>query len=191
MTDKFPRAAADDADIAGEDLTELFRERARRLSEVPPAEESGERIAALSFELGEEWYAIELKYLLEMRQATPLRRLPGVVPHLAGVMNLRGELLPVVDLRPILGLVKTEIGSIAPAVLVLAFQGGKLAAAVDRARDILSFPARELKPPPVSLDPERGAFIRGEYLVAGRLLSVLDMEKILTDARFAADTREA
>jgi len=191
MTDKFTRTAADDADINGEDLTGLFRERARMLSEVPPQEEAGERIAALSFDLGEELYAIELKHLIEMRQATPLRRLPGVLPHLAGVINLRGELLPVVDLRPILGLAKTEIGSIVPAVLVLSFQGGKLAAAVDRARDILSFPAKELKPPPVSLDPEHGAFIRGEYLTAGRLLSLLDVEKIVTDSRFAVDSREA
>lgn len=188
---KFTGNGAADADSAGDDLTELFRERARMLSEVPQEEEPGERIAALSFELGEELYAIELKHLVEMRQATPLRRLPGVLPHLAGVMNLRGELLPVVDLRPMLGLGKTDIGSIVPAVLVLSFQGGKLAAAVDRARDILSFPARELQPPPVSLDPERGAFIRGEYLTAEGLLSLLDVEKILTDSRFNADTREA
>ncbi len=189
--DKLMRNGAADAESADEDLSELFRERARLLSEVPREDEPGERIVALSFELGEELYAIELKHLLEMRQATPLRRLPGVLPHLAGVMNLRGELLPVVDLRPMLGLAKTEIGGIVPAVLVLSFHGGKLAAAVDRARDILSFPAKELKPPPVSLDPERGAFIRGEYLTGGRLLSLLDVEKILTDSRFNADAREA
>ena len=181
----------DDAVDSAEDLTELLRERARILSEVPPQEEPGERIAALSFQIDEEIYCVELRYLLEMRQATPLRRLPGVLPHLAGVMNLRGELLPVVDLRPVLGLGKSETSGTAPATLVLTFKGDKLAVAVDRARDILSFPANELKPPPMSLDPERAAFIRGEHLLEGRLMTLLDVEKILTDARFAGETREA
>jgi hypothetical protein len=43
----------------------------------------------------------------------------------------------------------------------------------------------------MSLDPERAAFIRGEHLLEGRLMSLLDVEKILTDPRFAAETREA
>jgi len=48
-----------------------------------------------------------------------------------------------------------------------------------------------LKPPPMSLDPERAAFVRGEYLMEGRLMTLLDVEKILTDARFAGEAREA
>jgi purine-binding chemotaxis protein CheW len=191
MNDKPILLVDDEAAPPVEDLADLFRERARILSEVPPQEEAGERIAALSFQLDDELYGIELKYLLEMRQATPLRRLPGVLPHLAGVMNLRGELLPVVDLRPVLGLGKTETSSVAPATLVLSFKGDKLAVAVDRARDILGFPANDLKPPPMSLDPERAAFVRGEYLMEGRLMTLLDVEKILTDARFAGEAREA
>jgi purine-binding chemotaxis protein CheW len=181
----------DDGVDSAEDLSELLRERARILSEVPPQQEAGERIAALSFQIDDEIYCIELKYLLEMRQSTPLRRLPGVLPHLAGVMNLRGELLPVVDLRPVLGLGKSETSGAAPATLVLSFKGDKLAVAVDRARDILSFPANELKLPPMSLDPERAPFVRGEYLLEGRLMTLLDAEKILTDPRFAGETREA
>lgn len=181
----------EDAVDSVEDLTELLRERARILSEVPPQEEAGEHIAALSFQIDDEVYCVELKYLLEMRQATPLRRLPGVLPHLAGVMNLRGELLPVVDLRPVLGLGKSETSGTTHSTLVLSYKGDKLAVAVDRSRDILSFPANDLKPPPMSLDPERAAFVRGEYLLEGRLMTLLDVEKILTDPRFAGETREA
>jgi purine-binding chemotaxis protein CheW len=190
MSSRETNLGPEDAELSMEDLTELFRARARLLSEVPPEEQGGERIAALSFQLGEELYGIELKYLLEMRQSTPLRRLPGVLPHLAGVMNLRGELLPVFDLKPVLGLGRSEIVEVIPAVLILSFKGDKLAFAVDRARDILGFPVAELKLPPVSLDPERAAFIRGEYLMEGHLMTLLDIEKILTDARFAAESRE-
>jgi purine-binding chemotaxis protein CheW len=190
MENKDSIVVADEAEMSADDLTELFRERARVLSEVPTQEEGGERIAALSFQLGDEVFGIELRYLLEMRQATSLRRLPGVVPHLAGVINLRGELLPVVDLRPVLGLGKSEVAAMLAGALVLSFRADKVAVAVDRARDILNFPASELKPPPMSLDPERAAFIRGEYLIEGRLITLLDAEKIFTDPRFAGESRE-
>jgi chemotaxis signal transduction protein len=74
--------------------------------------------------------------------------------------------------------------------LVVSFKGGKLALAVDRTRDILAFPAKELQPAPMSLDPDRAVFIRGEYLAEACLMSLLDVEKILTDSRFAGETRE-
>lgn len=175
----------DGAQIQQEDLLEILRERARILSEVPAPEESGEKISALSFELSGELYGVELKYLAETRQSAPLRRLPCVPPHLAGVMNLRGELVPVVDLGPILGLGQREMAAVGSAVMVLSLQGNKLALAVDQAKDILVFAAKELQPPPLSLEPERAIFIRGEYLVERRPLSLLDVEKIIADPRFA------
>jgi purine-binding chemotaxis protein CheW len=180
----------DGGEIRHEDLREIFRERARILSEVPAPEESGEKISALSFVLGGELYGVELKYLAETRQSTPLRRLPSAPPHLAGLMNLRGELVPVVDLGPVVGLGQREMATTLPAVLVLSLQGSKLALAVERAQDILTFPAKELQPPPLSLEPERALFIRGEYLFDRRLLSLLDVEKIVADPRFAERGRE-
>ncbi|HEY3304808.1 MAG TPA: chemotaxis protein CheW [Candidatus Binatia bacterium] len=173
-----------------EDFAELLRERARILSEVPAPEESGEKISALSFVLSGELYGVELKYLAETRQATPLRRLPSAPPHLAGLMNLRGELVPVVDLGPVVGLGQREMAALLPAILVLSLQGNKLALAVDQAQDILTFPAKELQPPPLSLEPERALFIRGVYLTERRLLSLLDVEKIVADPRFAGPGRE-
>jgi purine-binding chemotaxis protein CheW len=188
MDDK--KIIAELAEIRPEDLSEIFSERARILSEVPAADESGERIAALSFQLAGELYGIELKYLAETRQSMPLRRLPGVLPHLAGVMNLRGELVPVVDLGPILGLGRRETPAATSAVLVLSVEGSKLALAVEEAKDILAFAAKDLQPPPLSLEPERAIFIRGEYLIDGRLLSLLAVEKILADPRFSGETHD-
>lgn len=185
MDDTNISLVTDDGAIEREDLRALFRERARILSEVPAPEESGEKISALSFELGGELYGIELKHLAETRRGTPLRRLPCAPPHLAGVMNLRGELVPVIDLGPIVGLGQKEIPATLSAVLVLSVQASKLALAVDRVKDIVTFAAKELQPPPLSLELERAIFIRGEYLIDRLALSLLDMEKIVADSRFA------
>jgi chemotaxis signal transduction protein len=99
-------------------------------------------------------------------------------------MNLRGELVPVIDLGPIVGLGQKEIPATLSSVLVLSVQASKLALAVDRVKDIVTFAVTELKPPPLSLEPERAIFIRGEYLIDRLALSLLDMEKIVADSRF-------
>ncbi len=170
---------------AGEDnLQELFQERAKVLREVPLAEEAGEKISILSFQLGEEVYGVELRDLTETRQSVPLRLLPSAPPHLAGIVNLRGELLPVIDLCPILGLPPQELNKTIPALLILSLKENKFAFAVDRAKDILTLPLKEIHPAPLSLDPDQAVFIRGEFLADNRLISLLDMEKLLQDQRF-------
>ena len=178
----------DDAQTGTESLREILRERARTLSEVSAQEESGEKISILSFQLGEELYGIELGYLTETRQSVPLRHVPCAPSHLAGIMSLRGELLPAVDLRPILGLPQQEPPKIAPALLILSLKGNKLAVVIDQAQDILTVPVKELRSPPLSLEPERALLIAGELLVKARPLSLINVEKLFQEPRLAGET---
>lgn len=166
-------------------LQEILQERARILSEVPAPEEDREKISVFSFQLGEEHYGIELRYLAETRRAVTVRRLPSAPSHLVGIINLRGELLPVIDLCPILGLPQKEWNKIVPTLLVLGLKENKWAVVVDSAQDILTFSTKEIMPPPLSLDPEHAPFIRGELLLENRPLSLLDMERLQQDPRLA------
>lgn len=177
----------DEAQTNGESLHDLLEERANILSEVPATEESGEKISILSFQLYEELYGVELGYLTETRQTVSVRHVPCAPSHLVGIINLRGELLPVVDLCPILGLPQQPPRKIIPALLVLSLKGNKLALVADQARDILTFPKKEIKPIPLSLEPERAVFIRGELLVENRPISLLDVDKLLQDPRLTGE----
>lgn len=190
MINKGMATLMDETQPEEQSLQEILRQRARILSEVPTPEESGEKISILSFQLGEELYGIELGFLTETRQSVPLRHLPCSLTHLVGIINLRGELLPVVDLCPLLGVPQQQRPRIVPALLILAHKGNKFALVVDRTRDILTFPLKELKPPPLSLEPEHALFIRGELLVENRPLSLLDVEKVFEDPRFAEEATE-
>lgn len=175
----------DNVQIVENSFQEILRERARILSEVPTAEESREKISILSFQLGDELYGIELKCLAETRRSVPVRRLPSAPPHLVGIINLRGELLPVIDLCPILGLPQKELSKIIPTLLVLGLKENKWAFVVDLAQDILTFSTKEIMPPPLSLDSEHAVFIRGELLLGNRPLSLLNMERLQQDPRLA------
>ena len=175
------------ARLGTERLQEIFRERASLLSEVPTLEESGERISILSFRLGGELYGVELTCLAETRQSVPLRHVPCAPPHLVGIINLRGELLPVVDICPILGLPQQQLHTTVPALLVLSLKENKITFVVDRAENILTFQTKEIHPPPLSLESERAHFIRGVFLVDGRALSLLEMDNLLKDPRLAVE----
>jgi purine-binding chemotaxis protein CheW len=175
----------DNGPMSENSLRAILQERAKILSEVPAPEEDREKISVFSFQLGEEHYGIELRYLAETRRAVPVRRLPSAPSHLIGIINLRGELLPVIDLCPILGLPQKEWNKIVPTLLVLGLKETKWAVVVDSAQDILTFSTKEIMPPPLSLDPEHAAFIRGELLLENRPLSLLDMERLQQDPRLA------
>ena len=177
----------DEAQTRDDSLREILKERARILGEVPDSEDSGEKISILSFQLYEELYGVELGYLTETRQSASVRMVPRAASHLVGIINLRGELLPVVDLCPILGLPQQPLRKIVPALLVLSFKGNKLALVADRAKDILTFHKKDIKPPPLSLDPERALFVRGVLLVENRPLTLLDVEKLLQDPRLSGE----
>jgi purine-binding chemotaxis protein CheW len=177
----------DEAPTRGAARQQIFRDRARVLSEIPAPDESGEKISILAFQLREELYGIEIGYLTETHPSVPLRRLPSAPSHLCGIVNQRGELLPALDLCPILGLPPQEAPKTAPALLVLSFGDDKLALVVDRAQEILTFPLKQLKPPPLSLEPEHALFVKGELLVGNRPLTLLDMEKLLQDPRLTGE----
>jgi len=178
---------ADEAQTRVAALQQIFHDRARVLSEIPAPDESGEKISILAFQLREELYGIEVGYLTETRQSVPLRRLPWAPSHLCGIVNQRGELLPAIDLCPILGLPPQETPKVAPALLVLSLKEDKLAFVVDWAQDILTFPLKQLKPPPLSLEPEHALFVKGELLAGDRPLTLLDVEKLLQDPRLTGE----
>jgi purine-binding chemotaxis protein CheW len=165
--------------LTDERLEEILRERARLLSEAPDAEEDRGKTSAIVFQLGEEFFGVELNQLLETRQPTPLRRIPCAPSYLAGLVNLRGEILPVIDLRPHLGLPAGESGD-ASSLLVLLHKDKKLALAVDRVKEILNIAPLDLKTPPLSLDASQAIFTRGEVVAENHIVTVLDIERILS-----------
>jgi len=188
MQDRARPTAFETLSPEAETLKQVFQERAKRLSEVPDKEEAGDQLSLLSFMLGEELYGVELKYLVETRQSVTFRRVPSAPPHVAGITNLRGELLAVADFCPILGLPRRDWTQSSSALLVLASRGNSFALLVDRALDILSFPLNQLQPSPVTLEAEEKSFAQGILLLEDWPLTLIDMESIFLDSRISGIT---
>jgi purine-binding chemotaxis protein CheW len=80
----------------------VMDERARRLAEAP-AREKGAAYEVVTFSLGGERYAVEIRDVMEVTRAADVAPLPGAPPALAGVAAIRGEIAPVLDLKKLFG----------------------------------------------------------------------------------------
>lgn len=131
----------------------------------------------LSFQVGEQEYSVDIKSVREIRGWTRATPLPHAPPHLRGVINLRGTVLPIIDLGKRLGIevAETTERNVIIVVLIGPHTVGLL---VDAVSDILPVSGQDLHPPP-SLDADDGrSCVKALTIVEGRMLRVLDLDII-------------
>jgi purine-binding chemotaxis protein CheW len=132
----------------------------------------------LSFRLGGEEYAISILKVQEIRGYDAVTRIANAPEYLKGVVNLRGIIVPIVDMR-----IKFNIG--APTydaftvVIVLNINNHTIGMVVDSVSDVVTLTPDQIKPA-----PDLGATVSGEYLrglgtVGERMLIMLDIDKLL------------
>ncbi|HXZ47696.1 MAG TPA: chemotaxis protein CheW [Usitatibacter sp.] len=135
----------------------------------------------LSFRLGEEEYAIDILQVREIRPHETPTRIAGAPDFVKGVINLRGTIVPIVDLRARFGL-PPRAASSDPVVIILAIAERPLGIVVDGVSDVVALAAGEIRPAPVEFATlvERG-FVRGLAPIDERLLIVVDLVALLGD----------
>lgn len=143
-------------------------------------------VELLSFRIGEQEYCVDIMSVREIRGWTKATPLPYSPPHVKGVINLRGTVLPVVDLSVRLGM--PPIQGVEQNVIVVVSVGETTAGLlVDAVSDILTVPQEEMQPPPeIGADPSARC-IDALLLVEGKLIRVLDLKAVLpSESRDAA-----
>ena len=130
------------------------------------------------FKVGDADYAVESAAVLQMEAFTGATAVPGTARFIAGVMPVRGRVVPVIDLRLRFGL---EVAALTLDSRVVVGQLGDRAVALlaDSAREVLRIPASELKPPPAMVDGTSGGFVKAIAHVGGRLILLLDFAKVI------------
>ena len=131
----------------------------------------------ITFEVGEQLFGIDIMSIREIRAWTPTTRLPRVPHYVAGVVNLRGTVLPVVDLAARLGWQATEA---TPRHAIIVTQLGDQARGliVDSVSDIVSVPSDALQPPPSTSDNSVVPFIEGLVAIDERMVMVLNLDTL-------------
>ena len=148
----------------------------QRVIEAEPREDQ-ERVSYLGFHLGAEVYGLPLEQLREVARVSHLRRVPGAPPGVAGLVNLRGEILCALDVRAILGL-PPHRSTDSPFLVALRGFGDPLGLIVDSIADIYSVAPSDIEAPPATWPAERAACFIGTARVAAGLMGLLDLARV-------------
>jgi purine-binding chemotaxis protein CheW len=133
----------------------------------------------ISFTVGAEEYGLELsrvKEVIRMRQITWLPKAPASVK---GVINLRGDVIPIVDLRERFGLSAQE-QTATTRVIVVEVQGRMVGMVVDVANQVVRVPDDQFEPPPLIIGAADQGFVTAVGKIGDRLVIMIDVERILS-----------
>ena len=130
-------------------------------------------------------FGLKLERVRDVFVPQGLSTVPLAPPEVAGLLNLRGRIVTALDLRWRLGLPPREDGK--PSVAVGIEERGELYGLIaDKVGDVMWLPASQYETSPANLDPRWAQVCAGVYRLDGRLLVVLDVDKILDFSQFGA-----
>jgi purine-binding chemotaxis protein CheW len=132
----------------------------------------------LTFRLGNEEYGIDILKVQEIRSYEQPTRIANAPPFIKGVVNLRGVIVPIVDLRLKLGCDTAEYNGFTVAI-VLNVKGRIVGAVVDSVSDVLALDKDTIKPAPDMNSAVDTSFITGIGSVAERMLILMDIEGLM------------
>jgi purine-binding chemotaxis protein CheW len=135
----------------------------------------------LTFRLGEEEYGIDILRVQEIRSYEPPTRIANAPAYIKGVVNLRGVIVPIVDLRVKLGCASAEINTFT-VVIVLNVKGRVVGAVVDSVSDVLELAAEHIKPAPEMSSAMDTQYLTGIGSIAERMLILMDIEALMSSA---------
>jgi len=162
-------------DATDEERT-VFRTRAHNLMQAVESLEAVERIPLSIIQLGEECFGVGLEVVREfshLRRVTPI---PCCPPHIAGNMNLRGDILTLADIRTLLNI---STGSAAAEVMVIESGDLHIGVPVDQVLEVIYLRPADIAPMPAASQEGKNEYCKGMVRYGDSMVSILDIQKIL------------
>jgi purine-binding chemotaxis protein CheW len=149
----------------------------------------------MTFQLAQEVYGLEILSVRELIGLMEITRMPRVPEFIRGVINLRGRVIPVIDLRLKFGMPATAATEQTVIIVVQCQMAGRpltMGVLVDLVLEVLSIEGAQIEPPPdLGAASVEGQFIRGVGKAGDRVVFLLDIARVLTGADAAALARAA
>ncbi|MCX7185188.1 MAG: chemotaxis protein CheW [Nitrosospira sp.] len=138
----------------------------------------GEANEFLTFTLGQEEYGIGIDRVLEIRSYEAVTRIANAAEFLKGVINLRGMIVPVVDMRIKFSLGKVEYNQ-STVMIILNLAGRVVGIVVDKVSDVITLTAEQMRPAPNFSSSFIAKYILGLGTVGQRMLILMDIEQLM------------
>lgn len=142
--------------------------------------ETSELLQLVSFKIGAEEFGIDILKVNEINRMMTLTKVPNAPSFVDGVVNLRGRVIPVINLRSKLALPRKEYDRNS-RIIVVELEGRTIGFIVDEVSEVLRIPVSITEKPPEMVSGVNAAFITAIGKLEDRLLILLDLEKILAE----------
>ena len=138
----------------------------------------------LTFFLAGEEYALEILKVHEIISILPITRIPRSPDYIRGVINLRGKVIPIMDLRTRFSMPATDASD--TCIIVTQIQGVQIGIVVDRVSEVVNIVAADVEDTPAFGADVHTEFLLGLAKQAGRVKLLLDIDRVLTMTEIAA-----
>lgn len=130
---------------------------------------------------GDEQFGIDIKYIDNIVRMQRITRVPNVPAYIKGVINLRGEVVPVVSLRLKMGLEEDEITKLTRIIIIKLENGEVIGVLVDAVKEVVTLDAREIEKVSYDSGEEKNNFISGIGKDKGELISLFDLNLVFAE----------
>ncbi len=137
-------------------------------------------IQLVTFKIGEEEFGVDILKVQEIIRMMPITKVPNAPDFVEGVINLRGKVIPVIDMRRRFGMSATAHDS-QTRIKVMDLQGQIVGFVVDAVCEVLRIKESTIEPPPPVVAGIGSEYMRGVGKLEDRLLILLDLDKLLSE----------
>jgi len=147
-----------------------------------------EELQLVVFKLGKEEYGVDIAQVREIVRWQQITKVPQAPSFVEGIVNLRGQIIPIVDLAKRFSLMSGETSrEESRRIVVVHIDGRAIGILVDGVSEILRIPTSQIEPPPPIVAGTMGAdFLRGVGKVDGRLIIILDLNRIFSQEEMSS-----
>lgn len=135
----------------------------------------------LTFQLGEELYGVDILRVQEIKGYTAVTRIPNTPSHIKGVLNLRGTIVPIVELRTKFGMPTIDY-TMFTVIVVVVVREKIMGLVVDAVSDVLNIDKKDIQPAPQFGAKVDVSFLNGIGKSGDKLVALLDMDRLLSDS---------
>ena len=139
-----------------------------------------ELLQLVSFNIGQEEFGLDIQSIQEINRMVDITRVPNAPEFVSGVINLRGKVIPIIDLRKRFGFPSKEYDK-NTRIIVVELNGMVVGFIVDAVSEVLRIPKSITEPPPSIVAGIGSEYITAVAKLENRLLILLDLERILKD----------
>lgn len=161
-------------------IVEIFEEELMTQDvQMLDSKDGGGIVQLVTFNIGEEEFGVDILKVQEIIRTMEITRVPRAPEFVEGVINLRGKVIPIIDMRT-----RFKLSKIAhdkhTRIIVVEISSMVVGFVVDSVSEVLRIPANTIEPPPPVVSGLDSEYIRGVGKLDDRLLILLDLEKLLS-----------